>query len=161
MLVAVERHFVGLSRAVEHRGDLRQPLNIGIALAAYLELEVNMAIGGDDLFQALRQPVVQALALCVSARDGVDKTNGVARENRIGRFQAGEKSVEVEAGKVRRQHGPNPEPIVAHQSRGRYAFKTTERIDDRALDQRYSKRRDQAIQAHSRAFLAVTGIRGG
>ncbi len=70
------------------------------ALAADLELEITVAIGGNHLFQAFRQAVVEALAFRVGVGDGVDKAHRMTGEDRVGWFGAGEKLVEIEAGKV-------------------------------------------------------------
>ena len=49
LLVAVERHVIGLGYAVQHRRDLGKALQVGVRVAADLELEEGVAIGRNDL----------------------------------------------------------------------------------------------------------------
>ena len=67
LLVAVERGAVAAVDAVEHAGDARQPLDVGVDVAGDLELEPALAVGGDDLLERLGQAVADALGL-VGAR---------------------------------------------------------------------------------------------
>ena len=59
LLVAVERGMIGAGDRVQHRRDLGEALQIGVDVAADLELEEGVAVGRDDFFERLRQAVVR------------------------------------------------------------------------------------------------------
>lgn len=61
LLVAVERHPIRIDALVEDRGDGEQTPGVLGRAARNLDLEITMAIGGDHLFQSLRQSVLQPL----------------------------------------------------------------------------------------------------
>ena len=162
LLVAVERREIGLRDAVEHRGDARQAIDVGIERARDLELEIAVAVGRDHLLQALRQAVVEPLAGEFRLRQRVDQTDGVAREDRRRRRKAREERVEIEAGEVGRGRGGEPKPVGAHELEHRRAFEPAERVDDRPLDQREPERGDEAVEAGLRAGRVVRRFdRGG
>ena len=89
LLVAVEAAAVAAGDAVEHAGDPRQPLDVGLDVAGDLELEPALAVGGDHLLERLRQAVADALGR-VGGGDRVDQADGVAGGDRRRRLQAGE-----------------------------------------------------------------------
>ena len=58
---------------VEHGGDARQPVDVGIDVPTHLQLVKSAAVVPDDLLERLGQAVVDALALLlVGGRDGID-----------------------------------------------------------------------------------------
>ena len=78
LLVAVERGEIGLWYAVEHRGDARQAIDVGVEGARDLELEMVVAVGCDHFLQAFRQTVVETCTGGLRLRQRVDQANGVA-----------------------------------------------------------------------------------
>ena len=98
LLVAVEGDVQRPGDAVEDAGDAHQPLEVGAAVAADLELEAALAVGRDDFGERLGQAVLDARAgRLVGGRDRVDQADGVARLDARRRPQAGEEGGEVEA----------------------------------------------------------------
>ena len=98
LLVAVERAAIRRRRAVQHRGDRRQAIDILRDVAADLQLEPCVAVDRHHLFQRLRQAVIDALAgLDVGRGDRVDQADRVARGDLRARRAGGQEAVDVEA----------------------------------------------------------------
>ena len=97
MLVAVERDEIRLGRAIQHGGNLDQPRQIGIDVAADLELEIADAVGRHDFFQRFRQAIAD---LSRMAADDIDQSDGVARGDGIRRLQLREKARHVEPAEI-------------------------------------------------------------
>ena len=98
LLVAVERRPIVAGRAIEHRRDAAEPIEIGGDVAADLELVVAAAIVARDLFERLRQAVVEALIRrLVRFIDRIEQADGVAQIDPGAGRKAGEKPRQIEA----------------------------------------------------------------
>ncbi len=134
MLVAVERHRVP-GQPVEDRCDPHQSRNVGLGVAAELDLEIAIAVRGDHLFERRRQAVVRALRI-VAGVERIEDADRVPRGDRRSRFQAAQKSVEVEPGEIGRQARVDAGKIGADRVCKRDIERAAERIEQRAVDQR-------------------------
>ena len=138
-----------------------EALDVGVDLPRDLQLVIAVAVRRDDLFEAFRQPVVDPLAVGLGARQRIDQPDGVARMDRRRGREAAEQLAEIEARQVGRGRGIEPEPVRFHQRKHRSALQPSERIDDRAVDQRQPERRDQSVQPNLRAGLVMRSIDRG
>ena len=104
LLVAVEGDAQPLGHRVEHAGDLHQPLDVGLAVAADLELEAALAVGGDHFLERLGQAVADARARrLVGGDDRVDQPDRVPGGDAAHRLEVGEEGGEVEGAQVGNQ----------------------------------------------------------
>ena len=102
LLVAVERDVERAGDRVEDAGDLYQALDVGLPVAAHLELESALAVRGDHFVERLGQAVVDPRAgRLVAGDDRVEQADRVPRLDAAHRLEAGEKGGEVEAGRGR------------------------------------------------------------
>jgi hypothetical protein len=86
----------------------------------------------------------------------------VACEDRWCRSQVREESVEIEAREVGRGRCRQCEAVAAHEFEHRRAFEPSERINDRALDERKPERSNEAIEAGPLASRMMCRLdRGG
>ena len=97
MLVAVERDEIRPGDAIQHGRNFGQPCQIGIEIAADLELEVAVAVGGDDFFQRFRQIITD---LSRMAANDVDQPTVWRAAMRLAGCQQREKARHVEAGQI-------------------------------------------------------------
>jgi hypothetical protein len=152
LLVAVERD-VQSGDAVEDARDPDQPLEIGTAVAADLELEATLAVGGDDFLERLGQAVVDARARgLVARRDRIDEADRVARLDARGRREAGQEGAEVEAAEIGndgvRRHASE---VAAHRRPETDAEHAADGVEHRAVEQRVAIARDQRRQLEAAA----------
>src|SRR6266480_1873586 len=82
LLVAVERRLVGLLAAIEDGRDGDEALDVGLRIAADLELEPAVPVARDDLGKRIGQAVVE-LFFCgrhrVEQADGMPGRDGLRR----------------------------------------------------------------------------------
>ena len=155
LLVAVERCPVVAGVPVEHGRDLGKPRQVRRDVAADLQLVVPAAIVPHDLFQGLRQPIVDALRGRLIARhDRVEQADRVAHGDVAAGLQASQEPREVIAGQIRRQVCRLYARHVAadHVGKGQ-AHGPPERIEDGAIEER------RAIGGHQRHQAEVGAAR--
>ena len=97
LLVAVERDVIGPGNAVKHCRDFGEAPQVGVRVAADLELEEGVAIGRNDLLQRFRETVIDLARL---AGNDVHQADRVARGDARAGCQLREETLHVEAGQL-------------------------------------------------------------
>ncbi len=145
---------------VEDAGDSHEPVEVGLAVAADLELEAALAVGRDDFGERLGQAVVDARAgRLVARRDRVDQADGVARLDRRRRLQAGEKAGEVERAEVgddRVRH--HARQVAAHRRPEADAEQAADRVEDATVEERIAEAGDERRQAELAAGAQLVAV---
>ena len=100
---------------VEHGRDARQAIDVGVDVPADLQLEIAVAVSRDNLFQTLRQAVVDALAFRLGARERIDQADGVARVNRCGRLRLASSLSKSNPARSVAVAALEPEPVRFHE----------------------------------------------
>ena len=136
---------IGPVDAIEDTGDLGQALEVGRDVAADLQLEVALAVSGDDFGQGLRQAVADRLR---RGQDRVDHADGVAGVDARRRPQAGQKTVHIETIEVRRQPCRlDAGEVAAHRLEEGDPLDPAKAVQDGAIQQRRAEAGDQRVQA--------------
>ena len=164
LLVAVERGAVVARTGIEHGGDAAQPFEVGLDVAAHLQLVVAAAIVGDDLLQGLGQAVIDALRRRpVGRRQRIDQPDRMAHvdarsaaSGRRGTAPARRRRCRASA-TWSRMPGRLPAIMAAKD----LPVGAAQRIEDRAVEQRRPVGRHQRIEAQRRAALLLLGIGAG
>jgi len=145
LFVAIERYCVP-GQPVEDRGDPQQSRDVGVDVAAELDLEIAIAVRGDHLFQRRRLAVVRTLHI-VAGIERVEHADRMPRGDRRSRLQAAQKSVEVEPGQIGSQAHVDAGEIGPDSLCERDIERAAKRIEQRAVDQRRAIACGQRIQA--------------
>ena len=162
LFVAVEGDEIGLGNAIDDAGDVDQPRQIGRGIAADLEFEVAVAVGGDDLFQRFRQSIVD---LSRVAANDVDKADGMARGDAIGGLKSREKMRHSETRQIGQMAGEEQRidagKIGAHAVVERTIERQEQRIENSAIDLGRSEIGDQRIEMPPDAGFDLLAVMGG
>ncbi len=139
LLVAVERHRVRC-KAVEDGGDIGEPGDVGIGIAAELELEIRVAVRRDDLPQRARQGVLGRRIVI----EWIEHAHGVARRDAGPRLQRAQKAIEIEAMQVGGQRCVDAGRVGAHGVSERCSQRAAQRIEHGAVEHRGAEVRRSA-----------------
>ena len=133
-----------MGRAIQHGGNLDQSRQIGINVAANLELEIAVAVGCYGFLQRFRQAVAN---LSRMAADDIDQPYGMARGDGVRRCKLREKTRQVEFGEivdiVAQQRRIDTGEVVAHAVVERAANRQEKRIENGAIELRRAVIGDQ------------------
>src|SRR5205823_9427928 len=89
-----------------------QSVHVEVGIAAELELEVTVAISGDDLLERLRQAIAGSLTRVVRF-DRVKHAYRMPRRDAVCGHEAGKKAIEIDASEVRGQRCVDSRRIAA------------------------------------------------
>jgi hypothetical protein len=97
LLVSVERDVVGVWKPIQKVRQLAKTCSIRVELAAQLDLEVSVPIGGDHLVERLRQTVVDSIALIeFVGLQRIGQTDRVTSLDLLPRPKLGQECVRIE-----------------------------------------------------------------
>ena len=162
LLVAVKGDEVRALEAIENGGNLRQPRQIGVAIAADLELEITVAIGRHDFLERFRQAVADKPGMTA---DDIDQPDGMARGDGNRRRQLREKARDVECGKIlavaAQQHRIDAGPVVVHALIERTAERLEKCVEDRTVELRRTVIGHQCVETVCGAGLDLLAVMRG
>src|SRR6185295_16497812 len=99
-----------------------EPRKVLLDIAADLQLEIAVSVGLDHFLKALRQAVVEPLAVRLGTCRRIEEPHGVARVDRGRALEAGEEFAEVETREIVRGRGVEPKTIGVRQCEDRRAL---------------------------------------
>ena len=151
----------GPATRVEDAGDAHQPVEVGPAVAADLELEAALAVGRDDFVERLGQAVVDARAGRLVGRDDrVDQADGVARlDARAPARRPARKAVKSNAprsGMIGCGHHAGQ--VAAHRRPEADAEQAADGVEDAAVDERVAEAGDERRQAELAAGAQLVAV---
>ena len=162
LFVAVKRDEVRPSQAIENGGNLGQSGQIGVEVAANLELEIAVAVGRHDFLQRFRQAIADLSGMTA---DRVDQPDGMARGDGARRCQLREKTRHVETGKVlavaAQQRRIDTGEVVVHAGIERTTKRPEQRVEDGTVELRRAVIGHQRVEAVRGAGLDLLAVMRG